>query len=126
MQPATPLNKQKSFEYIDKQTPQSRTNMFDALEKAFQIAAGLVQKAGGAGDPRYGGGQGGADTFYLLSDGSPNFGRIPDPDAIVAEIRKINELRKIIIHTIAVGGAFNSSFMERLAKDNGGECIVVK
>jgi hypothetical protein len=126
MQMATPLNKQKAFEYVDKQTPLARTNIFDAMEKAFAIATGTGPKAGGAGDPRYGGGQGGADTFYLLSDGSPNFGRIPEPDAIVAEIRKINELRKIIIHTIAVGGAFNPSFMERLAKENGGECIVVK
>jgi hypothetical protein len=122
---ATPMNKKKVFEYIDKQKAQGRTNIFDPLEKAFQIAT-AGPRAGGAGDPRYASNMGGADTFYLLSDGSPNAGRIPDSGGILAEVRKINKLRKVVIHTVAVGGAYNPSFMERLAQENGGKCVVVK
>jgi hypothetical protein len=122
---ATPANKKRVFEYIDKQTPQGRTNIFDPLEKAFEIA-GSGPKMGGAGDPRYGSSMGGADTFFLLSDGSPNAGRIPDPPGILAEVRKINKLRKVVINTVVVGGGFNHQFMETLAKDNGGKTVVVK
>ncbi|GEM_PF-1627981 len=122
---ATPANKRKVFDYIDQQSAAGRTNIFDALEKAFQIATS-GPRMGGAGDPRYASNVGGADTFYLLSDGSPNTGRIPKPEDIIAEVRKINKLRKVVIHTVAVGGGFNRSFMERLARDNGGKCVVVE
>jgi hypothetical protein len=125
MQMATPANKKKVYDYIDQQSAAGRTNIFDPLEKAFGIATS-GPKAGGAGDPRYASSMGGADTFFLLSDGSPNAGRIPDAGGILAEVRNINKLRKVVIHTVAVGGAYNPQFMERLAKENGGRCVVVK
>jgi hypothetical protein len=122
---ATPANKRKVYGYIDEQTAEGSTNIFDAMERAFEIATS-GQKAGGGGDPRYASNTGGADTFYLLSDGSPNAGRIPDPNDILAEVAKINKLRKVVIHTVAVGGGFNAAFMETLAAENGGECVIVK
>lgn len=128
MMQATPANKKKVFDYIDKQGPNGSTNIFDALEKAFEIANATGPKRGGHGDPRYGGAQamGGADTFYLLSDGSPNAGRIPNPGDILNEVARINATRKVVIHTVAVGGGYNPSFMEKLAEGNGGKCVVVK
>jgi hypothetical protein len=50
-----------------------------------------------------------------------------DPPAVRAvhrrasqeEIKTANELRKIVIHTIAIG-EFQKDFMKRLAEDNGG------
>ncbi len=59
------------------------------------------------------------DTVFFLSDGKPTTGRFTDRDDILNEIRKANELRKIVIHTIALG-QFEKGFMRRLAEENGG------
>ena len=59
------------------------------------------------------------DTIFFLSDGRPTVGELVDPDDILREIRKANELRKVVIHTIAIG-EFQKEFMKTLARDNGG------
>ncbi len=59
------------------------------------------------------------DTIFFLSDGRPSHGEYVDPDDILREVRSVNELRKIVLHTIAIG-AFQKTFMRRLANDNGG------
>jgi len=35
-------------------------------------------------------------------------------------------VRKVVIHTVVVGTGCNNQFMETLAKENGGQCVVVK
>jgi hypothetical protein len=118
---ATPQNKRKAFDFIDKQEPSGKTNIFDAMEKAFKIA-GPGKPKGGKSDERYAQAFGGADTIFLLSDGSPNEGRIPNPNDILTEVGKLNKLRKITIHTVGVG-AHNVSFMKALAEQNGGKYV---
>lgn len=59
------------------------------------------------------------DTIFFLSDGRPSHGKFVDPDDILREIRSANELRKVVIHTIAIG-EFEKDFMRRLAEENGG------
>ena len=59
------------------------------------------------------------DTVFFLSDGRPSHGKFVDTDDILREVRAANELRKIVIHTIALG-EFEKDFMRRLAEDNGG------
>jgi hypothetical protein len=59
-----------------------------------------------------------ADTIFFLSDGRPTVGEYVDPDDILREIHALNDLRKVIIHTIAIG-EFQKDFMERLAAQNG-------
>ena len=59
------------------------------------------------------------DTIYFLSDGSPTVGKVIDQDEIRAEVKKANKVRKIVIHTIAIGD-FRKNFMKSLAKENGG------
>jgi HEAT repeat protein len=59
------------------------------------------------------------DTIFFLSDGRPSHGKFVDTDDIVREVRAANELRKIVIHTIAIG-EFEKDFMRRLAQENGG------
>ncbi len=44
---------------------------------------------------------------------------LSDVEEIVREVRKANELRKVVLHTIALG-PFQKSFMKRLAEENGG------
>ncbi|HEB54396.1 MAG TPA: VWA domain-containing protein, partial [bacterium] len=59
------------------------------------------------------------DTIYFLSDGRPSIGKLIETDEILAEVRKYNELYRIVIHTIAIGD-FDKSFLEQLAEQNGG------
>ncbi|MBV8881666.1 MAG: HEAT repeat domain-containing protein [Planctomycetaceae bacterium] len=84
-------------------SPRGSTNIFDALETAFAHKE--------------------ADTIYLLSDGDPTNGRIIDQDDILHEIRRMNRLRQIVIHTISFG---NSRFMKALAEQNGGRYVEIK
>jgi hypothetical protein len=62
------------------------------------------------------------DTVVFLSDGRPSHGRFVEPDDVLREIRTVNELRKVTIHTITLG-EFEKDFMERLAQENGGTFV---
>ncbi|MDF1838079.1 MAG: HEAT repeat domain-containing protein, partial [Planctomycetota bacterium] len=59
------------------------------------------------------------DTVFFLSDGRPTTGYFVKTEAILAGILEANELRKVVIHTIAIG-EFDKQFMKRLAKGTGG------
>lgn len=59
------------------------------------------------------------DTIFFLSDGRPTAGEFVDPDDILREVKAANELRKITIHTIALG-EFQKDFMRRMAEENRG------
>ena len=87
--------------YVDRLGPFGATNMYDALELAFD-------------DPE-------VDTIYLLSDGEPSAGLITDPFLIREDIRRKNEHRGVVIHTIAVGGKLQ--ILEWLAEDSGGSHV---
>jgi HEAT repeat protein len=87
--------------YVDRLGAFGATNMYDALELAFD-------------DPE-------VDTIYLLSDGEPSAGLITDSFLIREDIRRKNEHRGIVIHTIAVGGKLQ--ILEWLAEDSGGSHV---
>ncbi len=59
------------------------------------------------------------DTIFFLSDGRPTVGVYVDPDDILREVKLANEIRKVVIHTIAIG-EFQKDFMKRIAEQNGG------
>ncbi|MCZ6598748.1 MAG: HEAT repeat domain-containing protein [Planctomycetota bacterium] len=87
-----------------------RTNTYLALMDALE--------AGGRGlkDKNY---EVSVDTIFFLSDGRPSWGEFTDTDDIIREVNAANELRKVVIHAIAIG-EFQKDFMRRLAEDNGG------
>lgn len=114
MQQATPDNKQKAFDEIKNLTALGMTNIFDALERGFNLA-GFNN-----GDSNY---AKGADTVFLLSDGSPNAGRFTQAADILREVKKINETRKLTIHTIGIGPGHDATFMQQLAEQNGGQYV---
>jgi len=62
------------------------------------------------------------DTIFFLSDGDPSTGEFVDIDEILDEVRKANELRRIVLHTIAIGDV-RKDFMARLAAENGGTFV---
>jgi HEAT repeat protein len=88
---------------VQRLAPRGQTNIFDSLELAFAHRD--------------------ADTIYLLSDGDPTNGRVIEPDDILREVRKMNRLRQIVIHTISFG---SSRFMRTLAAENGGQYVEIK
>ncbi len=83
--------------------PRGTTNIFDTLVVAFQHKE--------------------VDTVFLLSDGEPTAGRVVDTEDVLREVRKLNRIRQIVIHTISFGP---SPFMKRLAAQNGGQYVEVK
>jgi hypothetical protein len=59
------------------------------------------------------------DTIFFLSDGRPTVGEYVDPKDVLREVKDANSLRKVVIHTIAIG-EFQKDFMKDLAEQNGG------
>jgi hypothetical protein len=104
--PATADNKIAAMKEIEKQNCGNGTATFDALETAYKI----TEQKNGEGKKIILDKKGyiieqmnGADTIFLVTDGSPTAGRITTSKEIVNELGKFNETRKIKINTVAVG-----------------------
>lgn len=91
-------NRAKALAYVDKLLAFGGTNLYDSLKEAFS-------------DPE-------VDTIFLMSDGEPSMGEVVEPVVIREDVAAWNETRRIVINTIAVGGALN--ILEWLAEDSGG------
>ncbi len=135
--PATWTNKLDCMKETDRTGPSGPTNIWDAVELGLR----MVEGAGRAGSiqidrkANYATAINGADTFFLMTDGKPNNGKIINPGDILAEIRKVIRLRKIAIHSICVGdnapgGAVNDppdpAFLKRIADESGGDFVHLK
>jgi hypothetical protein len=59
-----------------------------------------------------------------MSDGEPTSGAVVDPHGIREDVAAWNEHRKVVIHTIAIGG--NLEVLEWLAKDSGGRYVQMR
>jgi HEAT repeat protein len=62
------------------------------------------------------------DTIFFLSDGRPSIGEYVDTEDILREVREVNELRRVVIHTLAIG-EFQKGFMMQLAAESGGTFV---
>jgi len=105
-------NKKKAAAWVKRLQPEDGTNVYLALERAFQIP--------------------GIDTIYFLSDGSPSEGTTIVTDEILGHVRRWNSGRGVRIHTIGflVGDGSKlgivqdkgmaKGFLEALAKNNDG------
>ncbi|MCG3134729.1 MAG: hypothetical protein HMLKMBBP_02089 [Planctomycetes bacterium] len=116
MQPSTLETRRAACEFIEKAEVVGGTATFDALDAALALGDVGKGKARGA-DPS---GDAKLDTILLLSDGKPTLGKVIEPDRIRAAVRDLNRERRIAIHSIALGGDADASFMEGLATDHGG------
>jgi HEAT repeat protein len=94
-----------------------KTNTFGALMQALNVKTG--PKTGGLGAAENKDYTVDVDTIFFLSDGRPTVGEFNDPDDILREVKAANELRKVVIHTIAIG-EFQKDFMRKIAEQNGG------
>lgn len=131
---ANALNKTGAAEWVSRLEPLGGNSRADLAQAGLTATAGLeagktntygalVAALGVAGrgthDKNY---QVAIDTIFFLSDGRPSHGDYVDTDDILREIRSANELRKVVLHTIAIG-EFEKDFMRRLAEDSGGTFV---
>lgn len=137
--PATWQNKYDCLREAERALPGGTTNLWDAFELAFKMVAHPDKPDAIALDPKanYATCVNGADTFFLLSDGKPNEGRIPDTSGILYELRKLNRLRRVTIHTICLGDERDKDgkvsqdppdpeFMKKIAEESGGDFVHIK
>ncbi len=129
---ATWMNKLDCIKEADRLDASGSTNIWEGLETAFKMLETPQKKDVIAlnKNANYATAVGGADTFFLMTDGQPTEGRLQKPEEIVAEIRKVNHLRKVTIHTICVGDIDPAEppqanpdpvFLKKIADENGGE-----
>ncbi|MCB9918210.1 MAG: HEAT repeat domain-containing protein [Planctomycetes bacterium] len=100
----TKKTREQAKVWIDRLGAGGGTNLYDAVKEAFD-------------DPD-------VDTIYLLSDGEPTAGEVTDPAQIRDDVKRWNEHRKIVIHTVAVGGSLQ--ILEHLALDSGGKYVTFR
>lgn len=113
----------QAYAFIDATTPDGGTNIFDPMERALSFAGS------GIGDKLY---KSGADTIFLLTDGIPNSGQIPEPTEILVQIKELNATRKVKINTIGVFSSVGpgsmqpdereegTKFLQQMAEESGG------
>jgi hypothetical protein len=100
---ATPQTKQAAQRFVYLLRAEGRTAASDALEAAFRFDT---------------------EAIYFLSDGEPNAGKLPRPEAILATVPRLNRVRRVSIYTIGIlpgepGGPLDF-FMKTLAEEDFG------
>jgi len=134
MQPVTAKNIELAVSWIDELELELQTNVFDALELGFLLA-------GRGSDDRYYPSE--VDTMFFLSDGAPTIPNLArggmgpdDSDRILAAVARWNALGRIKIHAVGIGlpkrksernkkgNLWPTIFLEKLAKQNGGRCVL--
>jgi uncharacterized protein YegL len=90
---AHPVAKARAIAWLDAIVPKSFTNIYDAVETAFQYA-GFGRSP--ASEPQH------LDLVFLLSDGAPNRGRYHVAEQVVAGISALSQ-RRVPVHTIGAG-----------------------
>jgi hypothetical protein len=109
MTTASEDQRRKVKEWVEARGPRGGTNLHDALEAAFAMAAGT------AGAPA-------ADTIFFMTDGTPTAGKLQKPDAILDAVRDWNRTAHLTIHCIAVGEA-DTELLKAIAQVGNGQFI---
>lgn len=115
-----------AVEWVEKQPVIGATNVHDALETAFRMAAPKDRP-----EPVF-------DTMFFMTDGRPTAGKLTDPKQIRAEVRRWNEAKRVRVHVVGMGGHqkqqpgstqppaddLDEDFLKGLAADNSGLCVI--
>ncbi len=116
-----------AFKFIGELEPVGGTNIYDPVEKGFRFAgAGMRDKLNKTN----------IDTIFLLTDGMPNAGQIPNADDIIVKIREVNKTKKVRVNTVGVFGSSGrgnimggnaaqegEAFLKELSQDSGGKFV---
>lgn len=136
--PANVINKRSALSFVEKLEPiggnaqkdlaevgllpgadvsKGKTNTYGALALALGIDDDQTRSKPSRVDYL-----GEVDTIFFLSDGQPTFGKYILENKILERVKEANELRKVVLHTIAIGN-FSKIFMAELARQNGGAFV---
>jgi HEAT repeat protein len=116
---ASARSKAKAHEWVDAIVANGTTNTCDALDRAFELAGALPLPAKAkVARPSLA-----ADTFFVLSDGDPNRGRVTDLAALEDDLVRRAHAARIVVHTVGIGEVAGSSFLASLAKRTGGRYV---
>ncbi len=109
---ASPDRVKKAQKWVSELGPGGATNIHDAMESAFGIAGR------GSSDKYY---DSSVDTIFLLTDGQPFLpsGR-DNPERTLQLVRRLNPLKRVIVHAIGLGKGVDDNFLRRLAEENKG------
>lgn len=97
----TKQDRADALQYIERLGAGGGTNIYGALEMAFDDLD--------------------VDTIVMLSDGEPSVGEVVDAGVIRDAVAEWNDTRGVQIHTVAVGGSLQ--LMEWIAADSGGQYV---
>ena len=102
--PATPSTKYEALRFLQKKTPEGRTNIHDALATAFA-------------DPD-------VDTVFLLTDGAPTAGEETNRTGFLRALGFLRRWRPVRVHCVEIGaqntGARWKGFLAEVAAATGG------
>lgn len=116
MLPANEKNRQAAIDWVKEIEAEGSTATFDALLRALEYAEIPNKK-----DLT----QGGCDTIFLLSDGTPT-GEDGQPlegevaDALWKKVKDQNRVYQCVIHTVGVGRGHDSRLLRRIAGETKG------
>jgi uncharacterized protein YegL len=112
--PATKTNKNLAITYINSLSSGGGTNIYSALDKAFELAGdGALDN----NKPLN------VENIFLLSDGSPSAGAITNPQKIIDKTQEWNKIGKVKIHCIGLGTDQDEAFLKGIAEKNNGQYI---
>lgn len=117
MTPGATATVERARRFAGELEPTGGTNIHDALEAAFRAAGA------GAGMSTTGPTNLVADTIFFMTDGTPTAGKLLDPDRILETVAEWNRTARLTIHTVAVGDECDAKFLEKLARENGGQFV---
>ncbi|MEL6105663.1 MAG: VWA domain-containing protein [Planctomycetota bacterium] len=100
---ATDKNKRDAAQFISKLSAGSSTNTYGALRLSLEFDDQL-------------------EAVFFLSDGKPTTGRVLDPAVILTDVLRRNEVKHIMINTIAITrDPILQNFLRNLAEPSQGE-----
>ncbi len=114
---ANKRSKNEAIAYVLNLQAMEATNIMDALDAAFRFGGVSLR------DKYY---PSEVDTIFFLTDGKATDGRLQDTKEIMAEVKRINKIGKVTLHTIGIGYLHDRPFLETLAKENGGTYVNVQ
>ncbi len=111
LQVATPATRQEAAGYVARLEAKGWTNIWDGLEAAFEDDA--------------------VDTVFVYTDGGASRGVFVATDEILAELKRMNRYRKIVVNPVEVPGdkpntADNLRLLRGLAEATGGRAQLAK
>ncbi len=105
--PANSANKQKAIAGLKGVKPDDKTNTWEAIATAFDLAGNTKKSY-----------ESGPDEIYLVTDGAPSIGDIIEPDQILDAVVQLHRVKPIRINVIGIG--VDLRFLRKLARETGG------